>query len=112
MFFEIFEKNVRIRGNNLHAFLIKRYKMKIITPASPQGFDPVWLIILLTKIMKPMKTLQDESGKRKIVFLSQEDKDFLIYMYSDAWITPEIKRFKDSLLERVQLDSMDKDSDS
>jgi len=59
-----------------------------------------------------MKTLQDENGVRKIVFLSQKDKDVLIYMYSDAWITPELKRFKNSLLERVQSDAMNKDSDS
>jgi len=48
-----------------------------------------------------MNTLQDESGKRKIVFLSQEDKDYLIYMSSDVWITPELKRFKNSLLEKL-----------
>jgi hypothetical protein len=59
-----------------------------------------------------MKTLQDEKGERKIVFLSQKDKEVLIYMYSDAWITPEIKRFKNSLLERVQAETMNKDSDS
>jgi len=53
------------------------------------------------KKMKPMNTLQDESGKRKIVFLSQEDKDYLIYMSSDVWITPELKRFKNSLLEKL-----------
>lgn len=49
-----------------------------------------------------MRTLRDETGERKIVFLSQEDKEILIYMNSDIWITPEIKRFKNSLLERVQ----------
>ena len=48
-----------------------------------------------------MNTLQDESGKRKIVFLSQADKDVLIYMYSDVWITPELKRFKNDLLEKL-----------
>jgi hypothetical protein len=48
-----------------------------------------------------MNTLQDESGRRKIVFLSQEDKEVLIYMYSDAWITPELKRFKNDLLEKL-----------
>jgi len=48
-----------------------------------------------------MKVLQDESGMRKIVFLSQEDKNILIYMSSDAWITPELKRFKNSLLEKL-----------
>jgi hypothetical protein len=53
------------------------------------------------KKIKQMKTLQDESGKRKIVFLSQEDKDYLIYMSSDVWITPELKRFKNSLLEKL-----------
>ncbi|TFH25081.1 MAG: hypothetical protein E4H10_09805 [Bacteroidia bacterium] len=59
-----------------------------------------------------MKTLLDETGKRKIVFLSREDKDFLIYMSSDVWITPELKRFKNNLLERAQVKSLQKDSDS
>jgi len=48
-----------------------------------------------------MRPLRDESGTRKIVFLSQSDKDILIYMSSDVWITPELKRFKDDLLERA-----------
>ena len=50
---------------------------------------------------KHMGTLVDETGKRKIVFLSQTDKDFLIYMSSDVWVTPELKRFKNDLLERA-----------
>jgi len=48
-----------------------------------------------------MRPLRDESGTRKLVFLSQTDKDILIYMRSDVWITPEVKRFKDDLLERA-----------
>ncbi len=48
-----------------------------------------------------MNTLQDASGKRKIVFLSEEDKEFLIYMYNDVWITPEVKRFKNEILGKV-----------
>ena len=43
-----------------------------------------------------------ESGERKIVFLSQADKEILIYMNTDVWITPELKRFKNDLLERVR----------
>jgi len=42
------------------------------------------------------------SGKREIVFLSQADKEILIYMNTDVWITPELKRFKNDLLERVR----------
>ena len=53
------------------------------------------------KKTEQMNTLQNESGKRKIVFLSQEDKEYLIYMSSDVWITPELKRFKNSLLEKL-----------
>jgi hypothetical protein len=49
-----------------------------------------------------MRTLQDDSGKKKLVFLSQADKEFLIYMTSDIWITPEVKRFKNDLLERAR----------
>lgn len=48
-----------------------------------------------------MRGMQDETGKRKIVFLSQKDKEFLIYMNTDIWITPELKRFKNELLERI-----------
>jgi hypothetical protein len=48
-----------------------------------------------------MRTLLDETGKRKIVYLSQTDKDFLIYMSSDVWITPELRRFKHDLLEKA-----------
>ena len=59
-----------------------------------------------------MKTLQDETGKKKIVFLTQSDKDFLIYMSTDAWITPELKRFKNDLLERVREESLKTNSDN
>ncbi len=59
-----------------------------------------------------MRTLQDETGKREIVFLSQDDKDFLIYMSSDVWITPEVKRFKNDLLEKVWVKSDNTNSDS
>ena len=48
-----------------------------------------------------MRTLKDDTGKREIVFLSQDDLDFLIYMSSDVWVTPELKRFKNDLLENV-----------
>jgi hypothetical protein len=48
-----------------------------------------------------MRILQDETGKRKLVFLSQADKDVLIYMNNDIWITPELKRFKNELLEKL-----------
>lgn len=57
--------------------------------------------IAYKKNEKHMRTLLDETGRRKIVFLSQNDKDFLIYMSSDVWITPELKRFKNDLMERA-----------
>lgn len=53
-----------------------------------------------------MRNLRDETGKKKLVFLTQIDKDFLIYMSTDAWITPEVKRFKNDLLERVREESL------
>ena len=56
-----------------------------------------------------MRSLNDETGKRKIVFLSQDDKDFLIYMNTDIWITPELIRFKNELLERAQLKDFNAD---
>ena len=59
-----------------------------------------------------MRSLQDETGKKKLVFLSQADKDFLIYMSTDAWITPEVKRFKNELLDRVREESLKTNSDS
>lgn len=59
-----------------------------------------------------MRSLTDESGKRKIVFLTQSDKDFLIYMSTDAWITPELKRFKNDLMDRVREESIKTNPDS
>jgi hypothetical protein len=59
-----------------------------------------------------MRTLKDDTGKRKIVFLSQDDLDFLIYMSSDVWITPEVKRFKHDLLENVWSKSNQSNSDN
>lgn len=59
-----------------------------------------------------MRLLQDETGKRRIVFLSQADKDYLIYMTSDIWITPEVRQFKNDLLERVKLKDKKADSES
>ncbi len=59
-----------------------------------------------------MRYLRDETGKRKLVFLTQSDKDFLIYMSTDAWITPEVKRFKNELLNRIREDSLKTNSDS
>ena len=54
-----------------------------------------------------MKTLQNETGKKNLVFLSRDDLDFLIYMTSDVWITPEIKRFKNEILERARVNKPD-----
>ena len=48
-----------------------------------------------------MRPLLDENGNRRLVFLTQTDKDILIYMNTDAWITPEVKRFKNELLVRA-----------
>jgi hypothetical protein len=48
-----------------------------------------------------MKVQAKKNGMRSIVFLSRRDKDVLIYMTSDVWITPELKRFKNEILERV-----------
>ena len=46
-----------------------------------------------------MKTRINSKGKKEIIFLSKDDLDMLIYMTSDVWITPEIKRFKNEILE-------------
>ena len=59
-----------------------------------------------------MRNLRDEPGNKKLVFLTQSDKDFLIYMSTDAWITPEVKRFKNELLDRVREESLKTNSDS
>ena len=59
-----------------------------------------------------MRNLRDEPGKKKLVFLTQSDKDYLIYMSTDAWITPEVKKFKNELLDRVREESLKTNSDS
>ena len=46
-----------------------------------------------------MKIRINAFGEKEIIFLSKDDLDMLIYMTSDVWITPEIKRFKKEILE-------------
>ena len=48
-----------------------------------------------------MKTRIAGTGKRALEFLSQEDKEVLIYATSDVWITPETKRFKMEIMRGV-----------
>lgn len=47
-----------------------------------------------------MRTRQNKYGKKEIVFLSVTDMEILIYLTSDIWITPELKRFKNEILNR------------
>ena len=46
-----------------------------------------------------MKVRINSQGKKEIVFLSRNDLEMLIYMTSDVWITPEIKRFKNEIIQ-------------
>ena len=48
-----------------------------------------------------MKIFTNSQGIEEIRFLTQSDLDILIYMNSDIWITPEIKRFKNEILNRL-----------
>ncbi len=48
-----------------------------------------------------MKTFTNTQGIVGILFLSQSDLDILIYMNNDIWITPEIKSFKNEILNRL-----------
>ncbi len=59
-----------------------------------------------------MTDLKDESGKGEIVFLTQDDKELLIYTSSDVWITPELRRFKKDLLRRAGICSINSNPDS
>lgn len=72
----------------------------------------MWTMAMLLEKEIDMRPLQDETGKRRLAFLSQADKEFLIYMTSDIWITPEIKQFKNDLLERAKLEDYKTDSES
>lgn len=38
----------------------------------------------------------------KLLPLSQEDLDILIYTTSDIWITPELRRFKNGILDGLE----------
>ena len=51
-----------------------------------------------------MKNSQSKKVQRDLVFLSKEDLEILIYMTSDIWITPKIKRFKQEILDKLELD--------
>lgn len=49
-----------------------------------------------------MRTFINKHGKEEILFLSRTDRDILIYMNTDIWITPELKKFKKGILERLE----------
>ena len=49
-----------------------------------------------------MQTYKNHEGKEEILFLSETDKEVLIYMYSDVWITPELHQFKNEILQRLE----------
>ena len=38
----------------------------------------------------------------ELVSLSQEDLEILIYIMSDVWITPELRRFKNEILDGLE----------
>lgn len=49
-----------------------------------------------------MRTFINNEGKEEILFLSDTDKEILIYMYSDVWITPELHQFKNEILQGLK----------
>jgi hypothetical protein len=50
----------------------------------------------------------DRKGREmELVFLSREDLEILIYMTSDVWITPELKRFKNGILNGLKAEDHD-----
>ncbi|MDF1575090.1 MAG: hypothetical protein P1P86_07865 [Bacteroidales bacterium] len=58
-----------------------------------------------------MRALHEKYGTKNLVFLSRRDKDVLIYMNSDVWITPDLKRFKNDLLEKVMKENLNSNTD-
>ncbi len=48
-----------------------------------------------------MKMTENKRFGRGLKPLSREEMNFLIYMTSDIWITPEIRRFKNDLIDRA-----------
>jgi len=65
-------------GNNSRAILIKQIKLK------------------------SMRSKSERDGKTELVLLSQEDLEILIYMMSDIWITPDLRRFKNEILDGLE----------
>ena len=51
-----------------------------------------------------MKASKRAGTRGGMTLLGQEDMEILVYMTSDIWITPEIKRFKHEILNRLQKD--------
>jgi hypothetical protein len=49
-----------------------------------------------------MRRTDNKDENMVLVSLSQEDLEILIYMMSDVWITPELKRFKNEILEGLE----------
>ena len=49
-----------------------------------------------------MRSNDKRDGGTELVPLSQEDLEILIYMMSDIWITPELRRFKNEILDGLE----------
>ena len=49
-----------------------------------------------------MRSKYERDGKTELVLLSQEDLEILIYMMSDIWITPDLRRFKNEILDGLE----------
>ena len=49
-----------------------------------------------------MKCSIDEFASNGIRLLSRTDLEILIYMTGDIWITPEVKRFKNGIMEKME----------
>lgn len=53
---------------------------------------------------RDMRNYSNQNGKVEILLLSQQDMDILIYMYGDIWTTPELNRFKNKILRKLEED--------
>ncbi len=50
-----------------------------------------------------MMKMSNRSGRKgSLDFLTREEMEILIYMTSDIWITPDVKRFKREISEKLE----------
>jgi hypothetical protein len=100
--FSIIGTFIQLKWNSIRSLIRKEGELLPLSGIFLKQGNISWAILIKLVKMETMKSNIEKNGKIKLVPLSQEDLEILIYMMSDVWITPELKRFKNEILDGLE----------